>query len=117
MITGVEQSPEQMEMSAMQQQLAMQELQLGIEKIGAEIQKLQSEAAVNMAEVQDTAEIAPQLKMMELQSEMRQKEMELQLRRELADLTNQTRVSNQETSAATRIATTAMQQTNKTNQG
>ena len=117
MITGVEQSPEQMEMNAMQQQLAMQELQLGIEKIGAEIQKLQSEAAVNMAEVQDTAEIAPQLKMMELQSEMRQKEMELQLRRELADLTNQTRVSNQETSAATRIATTAMQQTNKTNQG
>lgn len=117
MITGVEQSPEQMEMTAMQQQLAMQELQLGIEKIGAEIQKLQSEAAVNMAEVQDTAEIAPQLKMMELQSEMRQKEMELQLRRELADLTNQTRVSNQETSAATRIATTAMQQTNKANQG
>lgn len=117
MITGVEQSPEQMEMSAMQQQLAMQELQLGIEKIGAEIQKLQSEAAVNMAEVQDTAEIAPQLKMMELQSEMRQKEMELQLRRELADLTNQTRVSNQETSAATQIAKTAMQQTNKTNQG
>ena len=117
MITGVEQSPEQMEMNAMQQQLAMQELQLGIEKIGAEIQKLQSEAAVNMAEVQDTAEIAPQLKMMELQSEMRQKEMELQLRRELADLTNQTRVSNQETSAATQIAKTAMQQTNKTNQG
>ena len=117
MITGVEQSPEQMEMNAMQQQLAMQELQLGIEKIGAEIQKLQSEAAVNMAEVQDTAEIAPQLKMMELQSEMRQKEMELQLRRELADLTNKTRVSNQETSAATQIAKTAMQQTNKTNQG
>ena len=117
MITGVEQSPEQMEMNAMQQQLAMQELQLGIEKIRAEIQKLQSEAAVNMAEVQDTAEIAPQLKMMELQSEMRQKQMELQLRRELADLTNQTRVSNQETSAATRIATTAMQQTNKANQG
>lgn len=117
MITGVEQSPEQMEMNAMQQQLAMQELQLGIEKIGAEIQHLQSEAAVNMAKTQDMAEIGPQLKMMELQSEMRQKEMELQLRRELADLTNQTRVSNQETSAATQIAKTAMQQTNKTNQG
>tara|TARA_S200000501_G_scaffold326762_1_gene325542 strand:+ start:8637 stop:10745 length:2109 start_codon:yes stop_codon:yes gene_type:complete len=117
MITGVEQSPEQMEMNAMQQQLAMQELQLGIEKIGAEIQHLQSEAAVNMAKTQDMSEIAPQLKMMELQSEMRQKEMELQLRRELADLTNQTRVANQETSSATRIATTAMNQTNKMNQG
>ena len=117
MITGVEQSPEQMEMSAMQQQLAMQELQLGIEKIGAEIQHLQSEAAVNMAKTQDMAEIGPQLKMMELQLDMRQKEMELQLRRELADLTNRTRVANQETSAATRIATTAMNQTNKMNQG
>ena len=117
MITGVEQSPEQMEMNAMQQQLAMQELQLGIEKIGAEIQHLQSEAAVNMAKTQDMAEIGPQLKMMELQSEMRQKEMELQLRRELADLTNRTRVANQETSSATRIATTAMNQTNKMNQG
>jgi hypothetical protein len=50
---------------------------------------------------------------MELESQMRMKEMELDLRRELADLTNTTRRSNQETSAATRIATTAMQQTNK----
>jgi hypothetical protein len=113
MITGVEQSPEQQEFAAMQQQLAMQELQLGIEKIGAEVQKLQSEAAVNMAKTQDMSEIGPQLKLMELQSEMKQKQMELDLRRELADLTNNTRVSNQETSAATRIATTAMQQTNK----
>jgi hypothetical protein len=113
MITGVEQSPEQQEFAAMQQQMAMQELQLGIEKIGAEVQKLQSEAAVNMAKTQDMSEIGPQLKLMELQSEMKQKQMELDLRRELADLTNNTRVSNQETSAATRIATTAMQQTNK----
>ena len=113
MITGVEQSPEQQEFAAMQQQMAMQELQLGIEKIGAEVHKLQSEAAVNMAKTQDMSEIGPQLKLMELQSEMKQKQMELDLRRELADLTNNTRVSNQETSAATRIATTAMQQTNK----
>jgi len=34
---------------------------------------------------------------------------ELQLRRDLADLTNQTRTSQAETNAATRIAATAMQ--------
>lgn len=113
MITGVEQTPEQQEMSAIHHQMEMEQLQLTIQKIAAEVQKLQSEAAVNMAKTQDMAEIAPQLKLMELQSELRQKEMELNLRRELADLTNKTRISNQETSAATRIATTAMQQTNK----
>ena len=37
------------------------------------------------------------------------KQQELDLRRELADLTNQTRRSQQETAAATRIAATAMQ--------
>ena len=37
------------------------------------------------------------------------KEQELQLRRELADLTNQTRMTQSETQSATRIASTAMQ--------
>ena len=47
--------------------------------------------------------------MAELQSKMAMKQQELDLRRELADLTNQTRRSQQETAAATRIAATAMQ--------
>lgn len=109
MMTGVEQSPEQQEAAAIQQQFAMQQVQLEIAKLEAEVRKLQSEAAVNIAKVQDTAEVGPQMRMAELQSKLQMKEQELQLRRELADLTNQTRVSQQETAAATRIAATAMQ--------
>ena len=109
MLTGVEQSPEQQEMAAVQAQMAMQQLQLEIAKLEAEVRKTQSEAAVNIAKVQDVAEVAPQMRMAELQSKLSIKEQELALRRELADLTNRTRTSQSETSAATRIAATAMQ--------
>jgi hypothetical protein len=109
MLTGVEQSPEQQEMAAIQAQMAMQQLQLEIAKLEAEVRKTQSEAAVNLAKVQDVAEVAPQMRMAELQSKLSIKEQELALRRELADLTNRTRTSQSETNAATRIAATAMQ--------
>jgi len=109
MMTGVEQSPEQQEIAAMQQQMAMQTLQLEIAKLEAEVRKLQSEAAVNIAKVQDTAEVQPQMRMTELQAQLEMKNRELDLRRELSDLTNETRRSQQETAAATRIAATAMQ--------
>jgi len=109
MMTGVEQSPEQMEAAAIQQQFAMQQVQLEIAKLEAEVRKLQSEAAVNIAKVQDVSEVNPQMRMAELQSKLSMKEQELQLRRELADLTNRTRSSQAETQAATRIAATAMQ--------
>jgi len=109
MLTGVEQSPEQQEMAAIQAQMAMQQLQLEIAKLEAEVRKTQSEAAVNLAKVQDVAEVNPQMRMAELQSKLSMKEQELALRRELADLTNRTRTSQSETNAATRIAATAMQ--------
>lgn len=109
MLTGIEQSPEQQEMAAVQAQMAMQQLQLEIAKLEAEVRKLQSEAAVNIAKVQDTAETGPQMRMAELQSKLSIKEQELQLRRDLADLTNATRTNQAETNAATRIAATAMQ--------
>jgi hypothetical protein len=109
MMTGVEKTPEQQQVAAMQQQMALQQLQLEIAKLEAEIRKLQSEAAVNIAKVQDTAEVQPQMRMAELQSQLEMKNRELDLRRELSDLTNQTRRSQQETAAATRIAATAMQ--------
>jgi hypothetical protein len=114
MMTGVEQTPEQAEAAAMQAELAMQQVQLELQKMQAEVQKLQSEAAVNIAKVQDTADVAPQMRMAELQAKIQMKEQELQLRRELADLTNQTRMSQQETAAATRIAATVMQTAAKT---
>lgn len=118
MMTGVEQTPEQMEANAMQAELAMQQVQLTLAKLQAEVQKLQSEVAVNVAKVQDVADVQPQLKMQELQTQIAIKERELELRRELASLTSDTRRNQQETAAATRIATTVMQTAAKTqNQG
>ena len=109
MMTGVEQSPEQQEQAAQMQQIQMQQVQLELAKMQAEVQKLQSEAAVNVAKVQDVSEVSPQMRMQELQGKMSMKEQELQLRRELADLTNQSRMTQSETQSATRIASTAMQ--------
>jgi len=109
MMTGVEQSPEQMELSQQKAQMQMQAEQLTLAKLEAEVRKLQSEAAVNIAKTQDVADIEPQLRQQELQAQLSMKEQELQLRRELADLTNKTRTSQSETHAATRIAATAMQ--------
>jgi hypothetical protein len=109
-LTGQEPpTPEQAEAMAMQQQMAMQQLQLEIAKLEAEVRKLQSDAAVNIAKVQDMTDVQPQLRLTELQSQIDTKMEELQLRRDLADLTNQTRTSQAETNAATRIAATAMQ--------
>jgi hypothetical protein len=109
MMTGVEQSPEQQEAAAAVQQMQMQGEQLALAKLDAEVKKLQSEAAINIAKVQDTTDIEPQIRMQELQAKLQMKEQELQLRRELADLTNRTRTSQSETNSATRIAATAMQ--------
>ena len=109
-LTGQEPpTPEQAEIMAMQQQAAMQQLQLEIAKLEAEVRKLQTEAAVNIAKVQDMAEIDPQVRLAELQGKLQMKEQELGLRRELADMTNQVRRDQSDTSAATRIAATAMQ--------
>lgn len=113
MITGVERTPEQMEVAAMQQQMAMQQLQLEIAKLEAEVQKIQSEAAINIAKVQDVADVQPNLKLQELQSKLQMKMEELNLRRELSSMTNQMRSEQQQTQAAARIAATAMQTANR----
>ena len=111
-----EPSPEQMQIIQMQQQLAMQEAQLNVAKLEAEVRKVQSEGAMNIAKVQDIAEVQPQLRMQELQQELQMARENLQLRRELADLTNTTRRSQSETQAAAKLATTAMSTTNRTGQ-
>ena len=109
-ITGQEPpTPEQAEAMAMQQQMAIAKLQLEIAQLEADVRKTQTEAALNVAKVQDMAEVDPQVRIAEMQSKMQMKEQELMLRRELADLTNQTRRDQSETNAATRIAATAMQ--------
>jgi len=110
-LTGQEPpTPEQAEAQAAQQQIQMQMLQLEIAKLEAEGKKLQSEAALNIARVQDVAEVSPQMRMAELQAKLEMNEQQLGLRRELSSETNTIRQSQSETSAATKIATTAMQQ-------
>ena len=108
MMTGMEKTPEQMEAAAMVQQMQIQEAQLELEKLQAEVQRITSEAAVNMAKAQSTA-TAPDIQIAELQGKIEMKMQELQLRRELAALTNEVRTNQQQTQAAARIAATAMQ--------
>jgi len=116
-MTGAEPpTPEQAEAMAQQQQIQMAQIQLEIAKMEAEVKKIQSEAALNIAKVQDTAEIDPQIRMQELQAKIAMNQEQLQLRRELSSATNQIRQGQAETSAATKIATTAMQTSRNTPQ-
>ena len=110
-------TPEQAQAMAMQQQLQMQNLQLETAKLEAEVKKIQSDAAVNFSKVQKEAEIDPQIRLKELEAKIAMNNEQLALRRELSAETNQIRQGQAETSAATKIATTAMQQSrNKPNQ-
>jgi hypothetical protein len=110
-MAGVEPpTPEAQEQMAQQQQVAMMELQLEIAKLEAEVQKIQSEAALNMAKAQGMSEVDPQIRVAELQAKLQMNQEQLELRRELSSATNEIRQGQSETSAATKIATTAMQQ-------
>ena len=102
-------SPEEVEVMQMQEQMEMQRVQLELAKLQAEVQHIQSEAALNVAKVQDTAEVDPQLRVAELQAKIQMKQEELELRRQLSAATNEVRTNQQTTNAAARIAATAMQ--------
>ena len=109
-LTGQEPpTPEQAEAMAQQQQIQMAQIQLEIAKQQAEVEKIQSEVALNIAKTQDKADIDPQMRVAELQAKIAMNEQQLELRRELSAATNQIRQGQSETSAATKIATTAMQ--------
>ena len=108
-------SPEQAQVMQQQQMLAMQNLQLETMKLQAEVEKLQTEAAINVAKVQEVAEVNPQVRMAELQAKIQMNQEQLALRRELSSESNQIRQGQSETSAATKIATTAMQQSRTQN--
>ena len=115
-MTGQE-PPTEEQMAAMEQQQAIQQqqIQLEIMKLEAEVKKLQSEAAMNIAKAQDKADIDPQIRMAELQTKIQINQEQLQLRRELASATNTQRENATQTSAATKLATAAFQNTNRTN--
>ena len=108
-------TPEQAQAMQAQQMLQMQNLQLETMKLQAEVEKLQTESAVNVAKVQEVAQVNPQVRMAELQAKIQMNQEQLELRRELSAATNDIRVGQSETSAATKIATTAMQQSRNQN--
>jgi hypothetical protein len=115
-LTGQEPpTPEQAEILAIQQEASIQKLQLEIAAAEAQVRKLQSETAVNVAKVQDVSEVDPQLRMAELQAKIQMNQEQLDLRRELSSATNTVRENQSQTSAATKLATAAFQNTNRTN--
>ena len=115
-MTGQE-PPTEEQAAAMQQQqeIQMMQLQLEIAKAEAEVRHIQSETAVNMSKVQDTTDIEPQLRIAELQAKIQMNQEQLALRRELSAATNAQRENQTQTSAATKLATAAFQNTNRTN--
>jgi hypothetical protein len=113
-MTGVEPpTEEQAAVMAQQQEIQMMQIQLEIAKLEAEVKKTQSEAALNVAKAQDVVEVDPQIRMAELETKLKINEEQLQLRRDLAAAANEVRESQSQTSAATKLATTAFQNTNK----
>jgi hypothetical protein len=109
-------TPEQAEALAAQQQIQMQQLQLEITKLEAEGRKLQSEAALNIAKVQDVTEVDPQLRMAEIQAKLDMNREQLDLRRELSSETNANRATQSQTTAAAKLATAALQHSKTSNQ-
>ena len=103
-------TPEQAQVMQQQQMLAMQNLQLETMKLQAEVEKLQTEAAVNVAKVQEVAEVNPQARLAELQAKIQMNQEQLALRRELSAATNEIRQGQSETTAAAKIAAEAMKQ-------
>ena len=109
-LTGQEPpTPEQAEAMQAQQQIQMQQVQLELAKMQAEVAKLQSEAELNETKAEQL-EVGSSLNLAEMQSKIKMAQDQLQLRRDLSGETNQIRQAQAETSAATKIATTAMQQ-------
>ena len=115
-LTGQEPpTPEQAEMQAQHHQWEMDQIQLEIAKLEAEVKKLQSEAAVNVAKIQDISEVQPNLKVNELERKIALKQEEFELRRGLSEKTNELRAAQSESQAASKIAATVIQQANRNN--
>ena len=109
--------PTEQESQLMQFQAESQirQTQLEIAKLEAEVQRLQSEAELNMAKAQGTAETEPQLRLADMQSKIQVKREELALRERLSEMTNQVRIGQSETQAASKIAIAAMKPTGGNN--
>lgn len=108
-MTGQEPPSEaQMQQQQMLQEMQMKQLQLELAQLEAEVKKTGSEAALNIAKVQDITEVAPAIEQNKAMAQIELKREELELRRELSELTNKMRETQSNTQAATTIAKTAM---------
>ena len=106
-------SEQQMQMQKFQMETSIRSAQLEIAKLEAEIANLQTQAAVNVAKV-DQIESEPQLKIVELQSKLQTKREELNLRERLSALTNDMRKEQSDTAAASKMAVEALRNLDKT---
>lgn len=107
-MTGVEKTPEQEQIAMMMEQMQIQAAQLGVMELEGKVKKLQSEVALNVAKTQDMTDVAPQLELMRMQTELQARMKELETRQELAKLAAAGRKEQSETGAAVKVATTAM---------
>ena len=106
-------SEQQMQMQRFQMEASIRGTQLEIAKLEAEVANLQTQAAVNVAKV-DQIESEPQLKIVELQSKLQTKREELNLRERLSALTNDMRKEQSDTAAASKMAVEALRNLDKT---
>ena len=104
---------QQMQMQKFQMEASIRSTQLEIAKLEAEVANLQTQAAVNVAKV-DQIESEPQLKIVELQSKLQTKREELNLRERLSALTNDMRKEQSDTAAASKMAVEALKNLDKT---
>ena len=107
---------EEAQIMQFQQEAEIRQIQLEIAKLEAEVAKMQSESAVNIAKVQDMADVQPQLEIAKIQSELQMRREELALRQSLSEMSNEVRRGQSEVQSATKIATVAMQNASKNKQ-
>ena len=109
-------SEEEQQMKQFKMQAEIQKMQLEIAKMEAEVNNLNSATQLNSAKAQGSV-MEPQLKAAELDSKLTQKREELELRKELSELTNQMRGRQSDLQAASKIATAAMKPTGGNSNG
>ena len=99
-------TPEQQQMQQFQMEAQIRSTQLEIAKLEAEVANLQTSAALNAAKTEQVG-ADPQLKIAELQTTLQSKREELQLRERLSKMTNEMRMKQSDTAAASKMAVEA----------
>lgn len=106
---GVEMTPEQQQMQQLQSQLALAMAERELAELDAKIAKMESETQLNYAKVQDLSQTQPILKLQELKDEREKRANEIQLRRDLAAVSERAKERQLQVGSATKLASTAMQ--------